>query len=77
MSVMMIKKKRRVRNIIPTRIEVTSFNGLDNQILNDEERSLNNGHRCIDDNQSNNVIGHNQELKKYRTKTLSHPHKKF
>jgi hypothetical protein len=54
MSVMMIKKKRRVHN---TRIEVTGFNDLGNRILDDEEHSSNNGHRCIDSNQSRNVVG--------------------
>jgi hypothetical protein len=44
------KKKNIVCNITPTRIEVTGFNDLGNQILNDEERSLNSGRRCIDDN---------------------------
>jgi hypothetical protein len=40
----------------PARIEVTSFNNLGNQILDDEERLSNNGCRCIDDNRSRNVV---------------------
>jgi hypothetical protein len=59
-SVIMIRKKRRKVKFVtlfPTRIEVTGFNDSGSQILNDEERSLNNGCRCIDDNQSGNVVG--------------------
>jgi hypothetical protein len=48
----MSKKKRRkvlFVTLSPTRIELTGFNGLGNWILDGEEHSSNNGHRCIDD----------------------------
>jgi hypothetical protein len=44
------KKKLYFVTLSPTRIEVTSFNGSGNQILDDEEHALNSGCRCIEDN---------------------------
>jgi hypothetical protein len=43
------KKKRKVLfvTLSPTRIEVTSFNGLGSQIHDDEGHALGNGHRYI------------------------------
>jgi hypothetical protein len=56
MSVMMIKKKNRVCNIIPTRIKVTGFNNSGSQILDDEGKTLDSGCRCIKDTRSNNDV---------------------
>jgi hypothetical protein len=46
------KKKSMVRNIIPTRIEVTGFNDLDSWIHDDVGQTLGNGHRYIEDSRS-------------------------
>jgi hypothetical protein len=56
----MSKKKRRKELFVtlsPTRIEVTSFNDLDNWIHNDVGQTLGNGRRCIENSRSIGDVG--------------------
>jgi hypothetical protein len=55
----MIKKRRKKEFITlsPTRTEVTGFNDLGSQILDDKGHALDSGRRCIEDTRSNNGVG--------------------